>query len=395
MPAGIDGALNQRLVRLRRAVHRHPEIGLNLPITQARILEELGGLDLDIRTGRALSSVAAVLHGTGNAAPVLLRADMDALPLDELTDLEFASAVPGAAHACGHDLHVAMLVGVAHLLSARQHELQHDVVLMFQPGEEGHDGARLMLDEGLLEATGQRPRAAFALHVSSREQLGMFEVRSGPAFAGSAALTVTFNGRGGHGAWPHHTADPIPALADVIGALQTMITRRFDALDSVVLSVGVLRAGTAANIVPESAMFAATIRASTDEVVTRVVDESRRFCVGIAAAYGLTARVEIDSRYPATVNDPYETEFAHGLLTDLFGADRVATADKPSMVSDDIGRVFAAVPGTMVTLGARPVTIEAGDAAENHSPHAQFDDSALADGVLALTELAIRRIATI
>ncbi|GAB0103933.1 M20 family metallopeptidase [Nocardia sp. JMUB6875] len=384
-------ALQPELVRLRRALHAEPEVGLYLPRTQERVLAALDGLDLEIRLGAGLSSVVAVARGAGNADPVLLRADMDALPMQEKTGLDYASRIAGAAHACGHDLHTAMLAGAARLLAERRDRLAGDVILMFQPGEEGHDGARLMLDEGLLEAAGARPAAAFALHVGTSSPAGTFNHQSGPALAASGTLHVTFHGTGGHGAWPQRTLDPIPALGAAIGALQTMVTRRFDALDPVVLSIGSVHAGTASTIVPDEATLTATLRAFSDETRARLGAEAERVCHGIAAAHGLTARVEVVDGYPATVNDHTETSFAADTLAELFGPDRVHTEARRVMAADDIGRVLAEVPGSMLTLGACPPGLDPARAAGNHSPLAVFDDSVLADGVAAFTEIALRR----
>ncbi|WP_040808917.1 M20 metallopeptidase family protein [Nocardia concava] len=384
-------ALQPDLVRLRRSLHAEPEVGLHLPRTQDKVLAALDGLDLEVSLGTQLSSVVAVVRGRGDAKPVLLRADMDALPMTEKTGLDYASRIPGAAHACGHDLHTAMLAGAARLLTDRRDSLAGDVILMFQPGEEGHDGARLMLEEGLLDAAGARPAAAFALHVGTASPAGTFGHRSGPALAAAGTLTVTFHGAGGHGAWPQRTLDPIPALGAAIGALQTMVTRRFDALDPVVLSIGSVHAGTASNIVPDTATLTATLRAFSEQTRARLGAEAERVCHGIAAAHGLTAEVEIIDGYPATINDHGETGFAADTLTELFGPDRVYAEPERVMAADDIGRVLAEVPGAMITLGACPPGLDPARAAGNHSPLAVFDDSVIADGVAALTDLALRR----
>ena len=400
--------LRPDLTRLRRALHADPEIGLHLPRTQEKVLAALDGLGLDITVGKALTSVTAVVRAqrpadgsqggsqtsdvpaVAPAAPVLLRADLDALPLSEATGLDFASRTPGAAHACGHDLHAAMLIGAARLLAARRDRLPGDVILMFQPGEEGHDGARLMLEEGLLDAAGARPAAAYALHAASSAPLGSFGSRPGPALAASGTVEVLFRGSGGHGAWPHAARDPIPALGAAIGALQTMVTRRFDAQEPVLVSVGRVSAGTAANIIPETAQLAATLRAFSDDTHRRLAAEIERVVHGIAAAHGVEAEVTHSPGYPVTVNDPAATDFVAGVCAEVFGADRFAAAERPALVSDDIGRVLAEVPGAMVSLGARPPQLDAARAEPNHSPRAVFDDAVLADGAALLAELALR-----
>src|SRR6266581_7348301 len=210
-------AISGDLAGLRRAIHREPEIGLHLPRTQEKVLAALDGLPLEITTGRSLSSVTAVLRGARTDRSVLLRGDMDALPVAEGTGLPYASQVGGAMHACGHDLHTAMLAGAAKLLCARQAELPGTVIFMFQPGEEGYAGARYMIDEGVLDAAGERPVAAYALHVSGNKlPCGMFSTRPGPMLAAADQITVTVHGRGGHASQPHRAADPIPAACEMV-----------------------------------------------------------------------------------------------------------------------------------------------------------------------------------
>src|SRR5579864_5786813 len=254
--AGIAG----EIAELRHAIHREPEIGLDLPKTQAKVLAALDGLPLEISTGQGLSSVTAVLRGRPGPV-VLLRGDMDALPVTEETGLPYASAIPGAMHACGHDLHTAMLAGAARLLSARRAELPGSVIFMFQPGEEGYAGARHMINEGVLEAAGERPVAAYALHVSSnRLACGVFSTRGGAMLAAADQITVTVHGRGGHASTPHRAADPIVVACEMVTALQTLVTRKFDVFDPVVITVGSFHAGTTDNVIPDEARFWATAR---------------------------------------------------------------------------------------------------------------------------------------
>ena len=263
MPVTDDAlAIAPDITELRHAIHREPEIGLHLPATQHKVLGFLAGLPLEISTGTALSSVTAVLRGARPDGPVvLLRGDMDALPVTERTGLAYASQTEGVMHACGHDLHTAMLAGAARLLAARQRELPGSVVFMFQPGEEGLAGARHMIEEGVLDAAGRRPAAAYALHVFSAElPAGVISTRPGPMLASSRVLEVTVNGRGGHASIPHRSADPIPAACEMVTALQTMVTRRFDVFDPVVVTVGCFQAGTTSNVIPDQASFQASIR---------------------------------------------------------------------------------------------------------------------------------------
>ncbi|HMS37280.1 MAG TPA: M20 family metallopeptidase, partial [Arachnia sp.] len=253
------------LVTLRRELHRIPEVGLQLPETQAAVLRALDGLPLEITLGRTVTSVVGVLRGgratKGKRPVVLLREDMDALPVEELTGLDYA-ATNGNMHACGHDLHMSMLVGAAHELCARRDDLAGDVIFMFQPGEEGVDGCRYMLEEGLLDVAGSRPDWVYAIHVwSALDPCGTFSTKPGTVMASSDVAKVRIVGRGGHGSTPQRAADPVPALAEVTTALQTMVTRRFDVQDPVVVTVGLLQAGTIANVNPGDGRLEAPPRA--------------------------------------------------------------------------------------------------------------------------------------
>src|SRR6516225_1658260 len=261
-------AIAGEIAGLRHAIHAEPEVGLDLPLTQQKVLAALDGLPLEVSTGTALTSVTAVLRGTGNPGGpvVLLRGDMDALPVTERTGLDYASTHDGAMHACGHDLHTAMLAGAARLLSARRDELAGSVVFMFQPGEEGYGGARYMIEEGVLDAAGERASAAYALHVASAElPFGVFSGRGGPMMAAAEALDITVHGRGGHGSQPHHAADPIPVASEIVTALQVVVTRNFDIFDPVVITVGSFHAGTTNNVIPDEAKMEVTIRSFSPE----------------------------------------------------------------------------------------------------------------------------------
>ena len=387
-------AIAGELAHLRRAIHAEPEIGLHLPLTQEKIVAALDGLPLEITLGSALSSVTAVLRGgAGNGPAVLLRADMDALPVTERTGLDFASRIDGTMHACGHDLHSAMLVGAARLLSERRADLPGSVVFMFQPGEEGHGGARFMIEEGVLDAAGERATAAYALHVASAElHAGVFSTREGTIMAAAEALTITVHGRGGHGSQPHHAADPIPAACEIVTALQVLVTRTFDVFDPVVITVGSFHAGTTDNVIPDEARLQVTIRsfsaASREEVRETVV----RLVHDIASAHGLTATAKFKDSYPVTVNDQREARFAAEVVTDLLGEDRFQPQPNPMAGAEDFSYVLEQVPGAFVMLGACPPLVDPGTAPLNHSAFAVFDDTVLADGAALFTELAARRL---
>lgn len=397
--AALAAEIGPELVDLRRALHAEPELAFDLPDTQAAVLDALAGLGLEITTGTALSSVVAVLRGgagdvTGADRPViLLRADMDALPVAELLDLPHRSRRDGLMHACGHDLHVAGLVGAARLLHARHDQLAGDVVLMFQPGEEGPGGAEVMLAEGLLDAAGRRPDAAYALHVyASGHPLGVWFGRPGPLMAAADEVAVRVIGRGGHGSQPHVAQDPVPVACEMVLALQTLVTRQFDVFDPVVITVGKFVSGTKDNIIPDDAVFEATMRSLSGVARERLRVTTSRTVRGIASAHGLEVEVSYLPGYPVTVNDDSEFAFARSTIEDLFGADRFAPMAEPEMGSEDFSYVAQQVPSAYVNLSACP-----GDdwatAPDNHSPRAAFDDSVLPDAARLLAELALRRCA--
>jgi amidohydrolase len=393
-------AIAPSLVALRRGLHRAPEVGLHLPLTQERVLTALRaverdhGVDLEISTGTALSSVVAVLRGARPGPAVLLRADMDALPVTEDSGEEFTSEHPGVMHACGHDLHMAGLVGAVRLLVARRQQIAGSVVFMFQPGEEGDHGARLMIEEGVLDAAGERVVAAYGLHVMSAVlPAGLVATRAGTMLAAADQLFVTVRGRGGHGSMPHLAADPVTVAAEIVIALQTAVTRQFDALDPVVVSVGRIVAGTADNVIPETAEIAATVRTFSEETHALVEERLVRVAVHIAAAHGLTAEVDYVRGYPTTVNTPAEVDRAARVTERLLGPRGFMTAPRPISGSEDFSYVLQQVPGTYLGLGATPRGTDPATAAYNHSAQARFDESVLPVGAAVLAGLALDRLA--
>ncbi len=389
-------SLAGEITDLRHRLHREPELGLQLPRTQEKVLSALEGLPYEITLGTDTTSVTAVLRGGAAAegAPVvLLRGDMDALPVQESSGVPYASEVDGVMHACGHDLHTAMLAGAATLLADRRAALPGDVVLMFQPGEEGHDGAGVMIREGVLEAAGRRPDAAYGLHVvSSMMPTGMFTSRGGPLMSASDGLMITVRGAGGHGSSPHSAKDPVTVAAEIVTQLQVLITRQFDMFDPVVLSVGVLHAGTQRNIIPGTARIEATVRTFSAANRERMAESAPRLVRHIAAAHGLEADVEYLQEYPVTITDAAETAHAGAQVAALLGPDRYVTMPQPLAGSEDFSRVLEAVPGSFVFLSAVTPGVEPATAPYNHSPNAVFDDGVLADGAALYAQLAISRL---
>lgn len=391
-------AIEADLVTLRRDLHSHPEIGLDLPQTRSRVFAALDGLPLEVTIRDDDSSIVAVLRGREGASAqrsVLLRADMDALPVRETTGIPFAFA-GDVMHACGHDLHTAMLVGAARLLSARRTHLAGDVVLMFQPGEEGYDGARRMISAGVLDASGVRASSAYALHVTSaRFGSGVVATRPGPLMAAADVLRVVVRGAGGHASAPHHALDPITVAAEMVTSLQTMITRRFDAFDPVVLTVGYINGGTLNNIIPDTAEFHAAVRTFSPEAQKQIAERAAQLCHGVASAYGLTAEVTWETLYPVTINDADEVDFVRATASVLFGATNVTTMQTAMAGAEDFSRVLQEVPGAMAFLGATAKDADPSTAAFNHSPLAVFDEAVLASGAALLARLADDRLASL
>src|SRR5690606_17297345 len=327
--------LAPRIVALRRAIHAEPELGLETPLTLAKVRAELAGLPLEWREGTTCTGAVATLKGAKPGPAVLLRGDMDALPKAEETGLEFASTVPGRMHACGHDTHTAMLAGAARLLCERRDELAGEVRFMFQPGEEGFHGARFMLEEGLLGGGDHPlPDAAFALHIMPNAPHGVLASRTGTLLASADKLEILVEGRGGHASMPHQTRDPIPVACEIVSAIQALVTRRFDAAEATVVTVTQVHAGTAHNIIPDRAELTGTIRTLSAERREAVRPALRELAEGIAAAHGCRATVTITDGFPPTVNDPRAVDLFEAVARDLPGGhfERLAS---PIMGAED------------------------------------------------------------
>lgn len=383
--------VQSRTVALRRAVHRQPELGLDLPRTRDAVVGALADLPLEVHLGRSVSSVVAVLTGARPGPTVLLRGDMDALPMVEDTGLAFASEVRGAMHACGHDTHVAMLASAARLLVDRRQDLAGRVLFMFQPGEEGFHGARHMIDQGLLDRTGPagRPEAAYALHISATVPSGEIHVRPGPLMAAADTVRVTVTGRGGHASAPHDALDPVPAAAAMVGALQTAVTRRVDTHQPVVLTIARILAGTTNNVIPETALMEGTLRTLSESSRVLMREEIRRVCRYTAMAHGCTAEVEILPGYPVTVNDADAAARVAAVSRAVLGADGVTTMATPIMGAEDFSYVLAEVPGALAFLGGCPPGVDAATAPPNHSNRVVFDEDAMATGVAVYAAMAL------
>lgn len=379
-------SLAPRIVELRRAIHAEPELGLDTPLTLAKARADLADLPLEWREGTSCTGAVATLRGARPGRSVLLRGDMDALPMPEETGLAFASTIPGRMHACGHDTHTAMLAGAAHLLAARRDELAGEVRFMFQPGEEGFHGARFMIEEGLLDPL---PEAAFALHIMPNYKHGVLACRAGAMLAAADMLEIRVEGRGGHASMPHQTRDPVPVACEIVTAIQAMVTRRYEATEATVITVAQLHAGSAHNIVPDSAMLTGTIRTLSPERRKSVQEDLRRLAEGIAAAHECRAEVTITEGFPPTINDSRAAKLfervAQGLADGTF--ENLAT---PIMGAEDFSYVLEKVPGAMAFLGVAAEGADWTQCCGIHSSRMVVDESVLPRGSAILAGCALR-----
>ena len=378
------------LKQIRHDLHQIPEFGLDLPKTRERILASIHGLG-EIHLSERQSSIALHIKGALPGPTVLLRADMDALAVTEATGLDFAST-NGYMHACGHDLHMAIGVGAAHLVATHKDKLKGDVVIWFQPGEEGHGGADIMLEENMHMISGSKPIAAYGIHVTSSWQKPMtFGGKSGALMASASDMKVVFKGRGGHGSSPWMAKDPISAMTEAINALQTMVTKRFNAFDPVVINVGWIRAGDdhTTNVIPETASFGATIRTFSPGNLAKVQEHAAELLEGIANAFGVEVSHEIGT-YPTEVvmNDVAATERVRRVVKETYGEDRWMEWPHPIAGAEDFGSIVREIPGAFIFLGASPDKEGWMNAAPNHSNYATFDDAVIPDGAALLAGLA-------
>lgn len=365
------------MIALRRAIHAEPEIGLHNPLTTAKAKAALAGLPLEYSEGPSTTGFVATLRGPANGRTVLLRGDMEALPLKEDTGLPFASIVQDAMHACGHDTHVAMLVGAAHALCAQRDRLTGTVQFMFQPGEEGWHGARYMLDDGLIDPI---PDAAFALHITPNIESGRIAGKPGPLLAAADRLELTIKGKGGHASQPHDAVDPIPVACEMVLALQSMMTRRVPAFDPGVLTIAHIRTGTTNNIIPETAFIEGTLRTFSERTRAIAKEGLQRVVSHVAAAHLCEADLNIIPGFPVTLCDPRAVDLARRVTKEMYGEDAWFEMPHPMMGAEDFSYVLQRAPGAMMFLGASP---EGGDwrtCCALHSNRMVLDENVMARG---------------
>ncbi len=387
--------LADRLIALRRAIHAEPELGLHTPRTRDKIRAALAHLPLEWREGPSTTGLVAILKGTREGRSVLLRGDMDALAMPEETGLDFASTIPGLMHACGHDAHVAMLAGAAELLCARAGDLAGEVRFMFQPGEEGHHGARFMLEDGLLGGTqgDPLPDAAFALHVMPNAPHGVLGGREGALLASADQIEIVVTGRGGHASMPHHALDPMPIACEIVTALQAMVTRKFSVFDPVVVTIARIEAGTAHNVIADSARLTGTMRSLSPASRARLREEVQRLATGIAGAHGLAADVTIHEGFPVTLCDGKAVDLGERVAGDLFGTHGFLRLADPIMGAEDFAYVLEKVPGAMFFLGVSHQGEDWQHCCGIHSTKMRVDESTMPLGAAFLAGLAERFLA--
>jgi hippurate hydrolase len=379
----IRDSFGEDIVSLRREIHREPELGFDTKKTAEKVLDALEGLPLEVETGLADNGIVATLKGEGDGPTVALRADMDALPIQEETDLPFASEEDGKMHACGHDGHTSMLVGALRAL-AQDHlreRLNGSVKFIFQPAEEGGGGGRVMVEEGVAESVS----SIFALHLWPGLPFGKAATKAGPIMAAADAFEMRVKGKGGHGAMPHLSTDAVAIAAQIVTALQTVVSREVNPVEPAVLTVGEIEAGFAFNIIPETARLGGTVRTLDADLRERMPKRMEELARGIA--HGMRGDAELDYHfsYPVTRNDADAAEFALGVIGELFGEENVVELTDSSMGAEDFAFFLEHVPGAFIWLGV-------GDVSGLHTPKFAFDEEILPQGSALLAALALKSL---
>lgn len=378
----IPKKLAAGVVSLRRDLHMHPELGFEEHRTSGIVAERLRALGFETHTGIAGTGVVGVIKGNAPGRTIMLRADMDALPIVEENLHEYRSQTHGKMHACGHDGHVAMLLGAAELIAARRDEIAGAVCLLFQPAEEGHGGARVMVEEGVIERFGIE--RAYGLHLNTKLPAGVLGFREGPFYASSDSIEIDVLGVGGHGSAPHDAIDPIYTAANFITSVQQIVSRHVDPLEPAVVTVGSIHGGTIHNVIPRTVRMLGTVRAFSEDVRNAMPERIERVLKSCCDAMGAKYDYQYLWRYPVTVNDADQTRYARALAERVVDAERIVTADK-LMGAEDFSFFAQRVPACFYTLGAR-----GGESTSNphHSSTFDIDESALPAGIAMMASLA-------
>ena len=362
------------LIRLRRHFHENPELGFGEFRTSAHIADLMEGLGLEVRRSVAQTGVVALLRGGKPGKTVAIRADIDALPVQELNDVPYKSKTPGKMHACGHDVHITAAIGAAMLLAQHRESLAGNVKFLFQPAEEGPGGAEPMIQDGALE--NPRVDAIIGGHVWGSLDSGVVEVLPGPIMASADILRLTIHGKGGHAAHPHTTIDPIVIGSEIVGALQKIVSRQTDPTEAAVISICLFRAGDTFNVIPNSAYLEGTVRTLNNTLRQEISQKIESVIRGITESYGATYELDYTFSYPATINDPGVTESVRQSAAKILGAENVRTAARASMGAEDFAYFLLAVPGTYIRVGVRNAA--KGITHDMHHPQFDVDEDVLA-----------------
>ena len=378
----VRESFGERMVALRRDIHREPELGFDTRKTAEKVLAALDGLPLDLQTGVAENGIVATLRGGDDGPVVGLRADMDALPIHEETGRPYASEIEGKMHACGHDGHTSMLVGAVHALCGMRERLNGSVKFFFQPAEEGGGGGKVMVDEGVADDVS----SVFALHLWPGLPFGTAATKAGPIMAAADAFEMTVRGKGGHGAFPHQTADTIAIAAQIVTALQTLVSREVDPVQPAVLTIGEIGAGSAFNIIPETARLGGTVRTLDEDLRRRIPERIEELARGIARGMRGDADLDYDFSYPVTMNDEDAAQHALGVISALFGEENTLELPNPAMGGEDFAFFLKKIQGAFIWLGVGE------DVSYLHTPTFAFDEEILPQGAALLTALALESL---
>ncbi len=375
--------LREQLVAWRRDFHMHPELGCEEERSAGVIADRLRELGYSVQTGVAKTGVVGLLEGGQSGPVVMVRFDMDALPITEESEAEYASQNPGVMHACGHDAHMAIGLGVATVMAGRRAKLKGTLKLVFQPDEERGGGARRMVEEGVLD--GPRPDVVLATHVWSEKAVGIVDVTAGPVMAAAEKWACTVRGRGGHGAMPHQAIDPVVAAAQIVMSLQTVVSRNVSPLDTAVVTVGTISGGEAFNVIPAEVEMTGTIRSYSPAVRERVLERVRQVAEGVAEAGGARAELEFTPLTPALINDPQVVAVVREAAEEVLGPENVSSGER-TMGSEDAAYFLRQVPGCYFFLGSS--NPERGIDAPHHNPRFDIDEDALPLGVAVMARAA-------
>ncbi|MBR4138799.1 MAG: amidohydrolase [Lachnospiraceae bacterium] len=380
-------AIWEEAVKDRRYLHMHPEVGFDTQNTEKYITEILKTLNVELLDAKM--GVMGIIRGKDSSRIVALRADMDALPIQEANEVPYASVCPGKMHACGHDGHTSMLLGTARFLSEHRDLLPMDVLLVFQPAEEGPDlgGARVMLKDLQEKGIAKKIVNFFALHLFNDYPTGKVGVKYGSMAASTDEYDITILGKGGHAAQPHKCVDALSVGAQIVNSMESYMSRRMDPFDQAIFSVGIFHAGTAKNIIAQTAKIAGTIRCQREETRTQIIADMKNIVNGICAGYGAEAEINVLRGLPVLINEEKAVDYSAEVAEKIVGKENLMILQNPMMGAEDFAYFAEAIPSSFVWIGS--ASEEKGLTQQNHQPRFDFDEDALALGIRLLTGFAV------